>query len=80
MALSWWPWDWFFDAPANNGLQMNVLDDGSSLEYVSSYCASKLTGIDLTTDFVISWKGRDLERHPDLLARRRVKVPRATFR
>jgi hypothetical protein len=32
MALSWWPWDWFLEAPANSGLQMNVLDDGPSLE------------------------------------------------
>jgi phosphatidylinositol glycan class B len=32
IALNFWPWGWFIDAPANSGLQMNVLDDGPSLE------------------------------------------------
>jgi phosphatidylinositol glycan class B len=32
IALNLWPWGWFIDAPANSGLQMNVLDDGPSLE------------------------------------------------
>jgi hypothetical protein len=32
MALSWWPWTWFIEAPASDGMQMNVLDDGPSLE------------------------------------------------
>lgn len=30
-----------FDAPANNGPQLNVLDDGASLEYVSILLCSK---------------------------------------